>query len=265
MATATVPSVGPLLRAWRQRRRLSQLDLALEAGVSTRHVSFVETGRAQPSREMVLHLAEQLEVPLRERNALLLAAGFAPVYRERDLDAPDMAPLRAALDVILAGHEPYPALVVDRRWNLLAGTSAVALLTAGVAPELLAPPANVLRIALHPDGMAPNVLNGAEWREHLLDRLARQVAHTGDDELAALLEELVAYPAPAGTAPGVDPAGEIVVPLRVRTEIGDLAFFSTVAAFGTAVDVTVSELGIESFFPADAATADALRARAAAG
>lgn len=255
--------VGPLLRAWRRRRRLSQLDLALEAGVSARHVSFVETGRSHPSRDMVLHLAEQLDVPLRDRNGLLLAAGYAPVFGERELDAPDMAPLRAALDLILAGHEPYPALVVDRQWKLIAATSTVALITAGVAPELLAPPANVLRIALHPDGMAPNILNFGEWREHLLDRLARQVAHSGDPDLADLLEELLGYPSPGDDEPhGLDPSGELVVPLRVRTAVGDLSFISTVAAFGAAIDVTVSELGIESFFPADAETAAAIRAYA---
>lgn len=264
MPPTAVPEtgVGAQLRAWRQRRRLSQLDLALDAGVSPRHVSFVETGRSAPSRDMVLHLAERLDVPLRERNGLLLSAGYAPVYGERDLDAPDMEPLRQALDLILAGHEPYPAIVVDRQWKLLAGTRAVGLLTANVAPELLAPPANVLRIALHPDGMAPDILNFGEWREHLLDRLVRQIAHNGDEELTELLQELLSYPGPEPAA-GAGPAGEIVVPLRMRTAIGDLSFFSTVASFGTAVDVTVSELGIESFFPADRATADAVRAHAA--
>lgn len=259
-------SVGAQLRAWRQRRRLSQLDLALDAGVSPRHVSFVETGRSAPSREMVLHLAEQLDVPLRERNGLLLAAGYAPVFGQRDLDAPDMEPLRQALDLILAGHDPYPAIVVDRQWKLLAGTPAVGLLTARVAPSLLEPPANVLRIALHPDGMAPDILNFGQWREHLLDRLVRQIAHNGDEELTELLQELLSYPGPApGASDPGGPTGEIVVPLRIRTAIGDLSFFSTVASFGTAVDVTVSELGIESFFPADGATAEAMRAHATQG
>jgi transcriptional regulator with XRE-family HTH domain len=261
-------TVGTLLRDWRQRRRLSQLDLALEAGVSARHLSFVETGRSRPSAEMVLHLADQLEVPLRDRNQLLLAAGYAPRYGERSLDEPEMKPVRDAVELVLAGHEPYPAVVVDRGWNLVAGNRAVALLTEGVAPELLEPPVNVLRVSLHPDGVAPRIANLGEWRAHLLERLGRQVATTGDAELAALYEELAAYPAP--TAP-VESTGEearraadIVIPLRIRTDDGELAFFSTVTTFGTPLDVTVSELAIESFFPADAATADAVGAAVAA-
>jgi transcriptional regulator with XRE-family HTH domain len=259
--TARAP-VGILLRDWRRRRRLSQLDLALEAGVSTRHLSFVETGRSRPSPEMVLHLADQLDVPLRDRNQLLLAAGYAPRYAERALAEPEMAPVRDALDLVLRGHEPYPAVVVDRGWNMVAANAPVALLTAGVAPELLEPPANVLRISLHPDGMASRILNLGEWRAHLLERLARQVAGSGDQQLAALYEELSGYPGPDVTAGHGAPAGEIVVPLRVRAGGGggELAFFSTVTTFGTAIDITVAELSIESFFPADAATAEALRA-----
>jgi transcriptional regulator with XRE-family HTH domain len=248
-------AVGPLLKEWRVRRRMSQLDLALEAGVSTRHVSFVETGRAKPSAEMVLHLAEQLEVPLRDRDALLLAAGYAPAFGARDLEAPEMAPVREAIELVLRGHEPYPAAVVDRHWNLVAGNSGIALLTASVAPALLEPPVNVLRVSLHPDGLAPRIANLAEWREHLLHRLRRQVMLTGDDEAGALLAELEAYPSPEGEPP---PHNDIVVPLRLRD---GLAFFSTVATFGTAVDITVSELSIEAFFPADEATAEALRSR----
>jgi transcriptional regulator with XRE-family HTH domain len=248
-------AVGPLLKEWRVRRRMSQLDLALEAGVSTRHVSFVETGRAKPSAEMVLHLAEQLEVPLRDRDALLLAAGYAPAFGARDLEAPEMAPVREAIELVLRGHEPYPAAVVDRHWNLVAGNSGIALLTASVSPALLEPPVNVLRVSLHPDGLAPRIANLAEWREHLLHRLRRQVLLTGDDEAAALLAELEAYPSPEGEPP---PHNDIVVPLRLRD---GLAFFSTVATFGTAVDITVSELSIEAFFPADEATAEALRSR----
>ena len=167
MSTATAP-LGTLLRDWRQRRRLSQLDLALEAGVSARHLSFVETGRSKPSREMVLQLAEQLEVPLRERNRLLLAAGFAPAFEERPIDAPEMAPVRDALDRVLTGHEPYPAVVVDRWWNLVAANRSIALFTAGVPAELLEPPVNVLRVSLHPEGMAPRIVNYGEWRAHLL-------------------------------------------------------------------------------------------------
>jgi transcriptional regulator with XRE-family HTH domain len=248
--------VGPLLRDWRQRRRLSQLDLALDAGVSARHLSFVETGRSRPSPEMIIHLAEQLDVPLRDRNQLLLAGGYAPVYGERPLDAPEMQPVRDALDLVLAGHEPYPAAVVDRGWNMVAANPAVGLLTEGVAAELLEPPANVLRASLHPDGMAPRIANLGEWRAHLLERLERQVQLTGDEALAALHEELLGYPGPE--APGHDPGAGIVVPLRLRTEAGELAFFSTVTTFGTPVDITVSELAIESFYPADAATAEAV-------
>jgi transcriptional regulator with XRE-family HTH domain len=256
IVAAEMSEVGLLLRDWRRRRRLSQLDLALEAGVSTRHLSFVETGRARPSPEMVVHLAEQLEVPLRDRNRLLLAAGYAPTYRERALDEPDMGPVREALDRVLAAHEPYPAVVVDRGWNLVASNASVGLLLAGVAPHLLEPPANVLRISLHPEGVAPRIVNLGEWRAHLLERLQRQVALTGDPELAALHDELSAYPGPAAPHASGD---EIAVPLRVRTDARELAFVSTVATFGTAVDITLAELSIESFFPADAATAEALR------
>jgi transcriptional regulator with XRE-family HTH domain len=248
--------VGRLLRDWRRRRRLSQLDLALDAGVSARHLSFVETGRSQPSREMVLRLAEQLEVPLRDRNGLLLAAGYAPVYRERRLDDPELRPVRDALDLVLKGHEPCPAVVVDRGWNMVAANASVGSLIEGAAPELLAPPVNVLRLSLHPDGMAPRILNLGEWRAHLLERLERQVALTGDAELAALHEELSGYP---GGGEGEHAVHEIAVPLRLRAGDAELSFVSTIATFGTAVDVTVSELSIESFFPADAATAEALR------
>jgi transcriptional regulator with XRE-family HTH domain len=250
--------VGPLLRSWRERRRLSQLDLALEAGVSARHVSFVETGRSRPSAEMVLHLAEQLEVPLRERNALLLAAGYAPAYAERPLDAPEMTAVREAIDRVLAAHDPYPAAVVDRSWNLVAANRGMGLLVAGVAPELLAPPANVMRMSFHPDGAAPRILNLGEWQAHLLERLARQVAATGDAGLEALLEEVRGYPAPEDADAPAD--NGIAIPLRIRTEEGDLELLSTIATFGTAVDITVAELSIESFFPADERTGEILRA-----
>ena len=203
MTTATV---GPLLRDWRQRRRLSQLDLALEAEVSTRHLSFVETGRSRPSAEMVLHLADRLEVPLRERNQLLLAAGHAPVFEQHALDEPEMAPVRDALQLILDGHDPYPAVVVDRAWEMLAGNSAVALLIAGVAPHLLEPPVNVLRLSLHPDGMAPRLANLGQWRAHLLERLRRQIALTGDAGLQTLLEELENYPGARSPRTGSRPS-----------------------------------------------------------
>jgi transcriptional regulator with XRE-family HTH domain len=256
MSTATVP-LGNLLRDWRQRRRLSQLDLALEAGVSARHLSFLETGRAKPSREMVLHLSDQLDVPLRDRNRMLLAAGFAPAFEERPIDAPEMAPVREALDRVLTGHEPYPALVVDRWWNLVAANQALATFTAGVAEHLMEPPVNVLRVSLHPEGMAPRIRNLAEWRGHLLDRLRRQVALTADERLAALYGEVSAYPGETGEVHG--PGGEIAVPLRFDAGGRELAFFGTIATFGTAIDITVAELSIEAFFPADQATAAYLR------
>jgi transcriptional regulator with XRE-family HTH domain len=256
MATAAAsPSVGPLLRDWRKRRRLSQLDLALDAGVSARHLSFVETGRSRPSADMVLQLADRLEVPLRNRNQLLLAAGHAPVFEQHDLEDPEMAPVRQAIDLILDGHDPYPAVVIDHAWEMLGANRAVAVLTAGVAEHLMEPPVNVMRVALHPEGMAPRIANLGEWRGHLLDRLARQIALTGDPALAALLDEVTAYPGPDHTG-GSEP--EIAVPLRLTTEMGELSFISTVATFGTAVEVTASELSIESFFPADEQTANAL-------
>ncbi len=250
--TATVP-LGTLLRDWRRRRRLSQLDLALEAGVSARHLSFLETGRSKPSREMVLHLSEQLEVPLRDRNHLLLAAGFAPAFEERAIDAPEMAPVREALERVLAGHEPYPAVVVDRWWNLAAANRSIAMFTDTVPEHLMTPPVNVLRVSLHPDGMASRILNYGEWRAHLLDRLHRQVALTGDERLADLYAELSAYPGETAAVHG--PGGEIAVPLRYDAGGRELAFFSTIATFGTAVDITLAELSIEAFFPADENTA----------
>ena len=247
-------TVGPLLREWRQRRRMSQLDLALEAGVSARHLSFLETGRSRPSPEMVLHLAEQLEVPLRDRNRMLLAAGYAPVYGESGLDEPEMEPIRKALDLVLRGHEPYQAVVVDRGWDIVAANSAVGVLTEGVAPELLT---NAMRVALHPDGLAPRIVNLGEWRAHLLERLGRQVVLSGDEILRELYDEVSAYPGPPPEEP--THPGDIVVSLHLRAGDRVLRFFSTVAVFGTAVDITVSELAIESFFPADAQTADYLK------
>ena len=250
---STVVPLGALLKDWRRRRRLSQLDLALEAGVSARHLSFVETGRSKPSREMVLHLAEQLDVPLRDRNHMLLAAGFAPAYDERAIDAPEMAPVRLALDRVLTGHEPYPAVVVDRWWNLVAANRSIALFTEQAAAHLLEPPVNVLRLALHPEGLAPRVANLAEFRAHLLDRLHRQVALTGDERLAALDDEVSAYP---GGEESLQPLETgIAVPVRLRHDDRELAFFSTIATFGTAVDITLAELAIEAFFPADDTTA----------
>lgn len=261
--TASAPGVGELLRDWRQRRRFSQLDLALDADISTRHLSFVETGRAKPSRGLLLHLAEHLDVPLRERNALLLAAGYAPIYRETPMDAAAMAPVRDALDKILTGHEPYPAMIVDRCWNLVAAnTPAIDLLTEGIAPELLTPPVNALRIALHPQGVAPRIVNLAAYSAHLLTRLQRQAALSGDPDLDALYRELMAYPGVhPGTPAGAEPAAMLFHPLRLRTAAGELQFFSTLATFGTALDITLAELAIESFFPADEHTTAALPGR----
>jgi transcriptional regulator with XRE-family HTH domain len=262
--TAPTVGVGGLLRDWRQRRRLSQLELSVEAEVSTRHLSFVETGRSKPSRELVLHLAEHLDVPLRERNSLLVAAGYAPVYRERRLDDDAMAPVRDALDTILAGHLPYPALIVDAHWNMVAANDALRALLVDVAPHLVEPPVNAFRVSLHPDGMAPRIENLAEWSAHLLERLRRQIAASADPALVELRAELMAY---AGVAEqqsdGEDMAAMLFVPLRLRPPVSGgepLAFFSTVATFGTALDITLAELSIESFFPADERTAAALRA-----
>ncbi|MEP6722154.1 MAG: helix-turn-helix transcriptional regulator [Variovorax sp.] len=258
---------GMHLRHWRQRRRLSQLDLAQEAEVSTRHLSYVETGRAAPSREMVLRLAERLDVPLRERNALLVAAGFAPMYRQRGLDDPALAAARRAVDLVLKGHEPYPALAVDRHWNLVAHNALVPLLMADASPELLKPPINVLRLSLHPEGIASKIANLAQWRAHLLERLLQQVAATGDAMLQALHDELAAYPIGAPGSEATAGGGElssVVVPFQLVTPGGLLSFISTTTIFGTPVDVTLQELAVESFFPADAQTAAALTALAAA-
>lgn len=262
MAVASRPtSIGELLRSWRKRRSLSQLELALEAEVSARHVSFLETGRARPSREMVIRLSEELEVPLRERNAMLLAAGYAPVYPERDLNAQEMAPVRQAIERFLRAHEPYPALVIDRYHNLVASNDALDLLLVGVAPELLEPPANAMRIALHPQGMAPRTLNLVEWSAHLLQRVRREAHITGDPELASLYDELIRYP---GVNMGPQPVDlqptDIVLPLRLLDTdgTGELAFFSTLSTFGTAADITLAELAIEAFYPANAHTANRL-------
>ena len=256
-ALAERPRVGILLRDWRRRRRMSQLDLALEAGVSARHLSFIETGRARPSAEMVGQLAEHLGVPLRDRNTLLLAAGYAPAYAERTLEEPEMGPVRDAIARLLRAHEPYPAAVVDRHWGLVDANAGLPLLLEGVAPHLLEPPVNVLRVSLHPEGMAGRIRNLGEWRAHLLDRLGRQAVVSGDPALFALHADLAAYPGgEPGHAPGLE-AGGIAVPLRLATGAGELAFISTATTFGTATDVTVSELAIESFFPADEATARA--------
>ena len=255
MQTAQQP-VGTLLREWRQRRRLTQMDLALDAEVSPRHLSFVETGRAQPSREMLLHLVEELEIPLRERNTLLVAGGFAPMYKERPLADAALASVRSAIDVVLASQKPFPAFALDRHWNVAASNSALQELYEGVAPALMKPPVNAMRLSLHPEGIAPRIENLAEWRAHLLARLRRQVQLTGDPVLRALLQEVSAYP---GEEREFSADNAVLVPLTVRTSLGTLSFFSTTTVFGTPVDVTLSELAIELFFPADDATARAVR------
>ncbi|HEX3699934.1 MAG TPA: helix-turn-helix transcriptional regulator [Phenylobacterium sp.] len=255
------PPLGALIREWRERRRLTQLDLSCDTGISTRHLSFLETGRARPSREMLGRLAEELKVPLRARNTLMLAAGFAPAYAERSLDDPALAGVRRSIDLVLAGHEPFPALVVDRGWRMLAANRAVAPLLAGVAPALLEPPVNVLRVSLHPEGLGPRIANFGEWRGHILERLRSQVEATADPELAVLMAELAAYPAPLGDGdPSPGEFGGLAVPLQLRSEaLGLLSFFSTTTIFGTPLDITLSELALETFLPADARTAQALR------
>jgi transcriptional regulator with XRE-family HTH domain len=253
--------LGEQIREWRQLRRRSQMDLALDAEISPRHLSFIETGRSRPSREMVLLLANQLDVPLRERNGMLLAAGFAPVYGERDLRDSEMAAARQAIDIVLRGNEPYPALAIDRHWNLVAANRAVGPLIASAAPELLEPPVNVLRLSLHPQGIAPLISNFAEWRAHILERLKRQVAATADRVLGELFEELRSYPASDG-AGSVHELGGVLVPLRLASPAGELSFLTTTTVFGTPMDVTLAELAIESFFPADEATGERLRSLA---
>lgn len=255
------PTFGTQLKRWRTLRRMSQLDLALEAEVSTRHLSFIETGRSVPSREMVLHLAEQLDIPHRERNTLLLAAGYAPEYRERSLDDPEMESARRAIDLVLAGHEPFPALAFDRTWNMVAANRMVSVFLDGIDERMLQPPLNVVRLSLHPDGLAPRIVNFAEWREHMLGRLRRQLDHTPDPALADLLEEVRRYPAPEEeeASPNAPDLGGIAIPLQLRTEHGVLSAISTTTVFGTPVDITLEELAIESFFPADDQTAQVLR------
>ncbi|MHB8328468.1 MAG: helix-turn-helix domain-containing protein [Acidimicrobiales bacterium] len=254
--------VGPLLREWRERQRLSQLALALDAGISARHLSFIETGRSKPGRDVLMHLTECLEVPLRERNELLLASGYAPAFRELPLQDPMLAPVREALDVIIAGHEPYPSVVVDRYWNLVAASTLMVLLTPLVDPSLLEPPVNAMRVGLHPEGLAPWIINLAEVRSYFVGRLERQVALTRDPMLDALLQEVTSYPDPGGTPTGSAAVGRhrILTPqFQMRLpDGGRCSFFATVLTFGTALDVTASELSIELGFPADAATAEML-------
>jgi transcriptional regulator with XRE-family HTH domain len=253
--------VGDHLREWRQRRHLSQLDLAGDAEISARHLSFVETGRAAPSRDMVLRLAERLEVPLRERNVLLVAAGFAPAFPQRSLDDPALKSARAAIDLVLKAHEPNPALAYDRHWNLVSANRMVMPLLQGIPARLLGQPFNILRLAFHPEALAARTVNLAEWCSHLLERLHRQCEATADPELLKLYQELKAYPIPARSAPL--PADSVAIPFKMRFGDEVLSFMSTTMIFGTPVDVTLSELALETFFPADDMTAGRMRAMAA--
>ena len=261
-AVGSHETVGPLVREWRGRRRLTQLELALDAGVSARHLSFVETGHSKPGREMLLAVAERLQIPFRERNQLLLAAGHAPAFPERPLADPELAPVRDAVERILAAHEPYPAVAFDRAWNLVSTNRPMAELAATVEidPRLLEPPVNLLRTGLHPQGFAPLIVNLAEWRDHFLRRLAQQIAISGDEDLRSLSDEIAAYPVPEGDA-GVATeggSGEILGPVRVRAPTGgEWSFFGMFAGFDTPFEVTTSELAIELLFPADRATAEA--------
>jgi transcriptional regulator with XRE-family HTH domain len=260
MTEASSP-VGELIRQWRARRRMSQIDLAGEAEISQRHLSFIESGRARPSRDMVLNLSERLELPLRQRNSLLRAAGFAPSFEERRLDDPSLAPAMDAVRRVLAGHEPNPALAVDRHWNLVMANAALDPFLKDIAePALLKPPVNVLRLSLHPKGLAPCIVNLAEWRAHLLERLRRLIDSTVDPELEALEAELLDYPSGVSrTRPVHDAGSAIVHPMRIEAGGTVLSLISTITVFGTPLDVTLSELAIESFFPADEATRLALQ------
>lgn len=261
-STANAPAFGPLLRDWRRRRSLSQLALATEAEVSQRHLSFIESGRSTPSRDIILRLAERLALPLRDRNQLLVAAGYAPVFQARSADDPELAAALRAMTLILERHAPFPALSVDRHWTLVHANAAVSRLLDGVSEALLAPPVNALRLSLHPDGLAGRIVNYREWRDHVLHRLAEQVSLTADPVLFDLLAELKAYPVPHGAAPhrrtSTSPLAGVAVPFRLRAESGVLSFLSTTTVFGTALDITLSELAIEAFFPADDMTAAVL-------
>ena len=247
---------GVLLRRWRQRRRMTQMDLASTANSSTRHLSYLETGRAQPSREMVMRLAEELDIPLRERNVLMLSAGFAPAFQESSLS--ELASAHRAITQILDAHQPYPAFAVDRRWNIVLSNRAIPRLYAGVSPELLQPPVNAMRLTLHPFGLAPRIVNLAEWRHHVVMVLRQQVEARADSAVQALLREILAYPTPPDGAATDrrDGAHRYATPLRIATEAGVVSFLSTTTVFGTPTDITLSELALEMLFPADAETVD---------
>ena len=254
-------SVGNLLRQWRQRRRYSQLSLAVEAEISQRHLSFIESGRSRPSRDMVIHLADYLDVPLRERNILLLAAGFSPAYGENTLASPELAAARGVIDHLLRGHDPHPALAVDRHWTLISANKAIGVLTQGVARSLMEGEVNVLRLSLHPNGLAKRIINFRQWRSHILSRLGRDIEISGDPQLVGLLEELKSYPIPTHAASGPSTSAHahpIAIPLVIASDEGPLEFLSTTTVFGTAVDVTLADIVIESFFPANPQTTGAM-------
>jgi transcriptional regulator with XRE-family HTH domain len=263
----SIQPIGSLLREWRQRRHLSQLALACDANISARHLSFLETGRSQPSRDMLLLLAERLDIPLRERNSLLVAAGFAPMFPQRPLTDPALEIIRKAIDVVLTGHEPYPAIAVDRHRTLISCNSAVLPLLVGIDPALLCPPMNTLRFTMHPGGLAPRIPNYREWRLHVLAKLGREVDVSGDPVLVELLRELREYPVPDGLVDGKcsrdGDLHSLVLPFQLATDAGVLSFFSTTTVFGTPIEVTLSEIFLECFYPADATTAEALRTMAA--
>jgi transcriptional regulator with XRE-family HTH domain len=269
MATASISAgVGSLLRDWRRRRRMTQLELALSAGTSARHLSFVETGRSKPGRDMLLRVADHLDIPYRERNQILLAAGHAPAFPERRLQDPALAPVRVAIDRILDAHAPLPGIAFDRGWNLVAANAPASMFVEGVDIDrsLLEPPVNVLRLGLHPRGLAPYIINLAHWRAHFLRRLSQQIVVTGDAGLKTLMEELVKYPAGEGDGIGVagSGAGEILGPVRVRVPAGgEWSFFGMFASFDTPFEVTTSELALELLFPADRATQEAFKKGAA--
>ncbi|WP_324787980.1 helix-turn-helix transcriptional regulator [Streptomyces sp. H51] len=255
-AVSAGQGVGPLLRAWRERRRVSQLELALRADSSARHISFIETGRSRPSEEMVLKLAEHLEVPVRERNALLLAAGYAPRYPRTPLDSPALDALRAGLERLIQGYEPYPALVVDAMYDVVTANRGVMMLLEGVPDALLTPPLNAMRLTLHPQGLAPRIRNLREWRGHLLAQMERQIALDRSEPLRELYEEVAAYPVPEGRQDR-EPAESVpyfALPMVIEHAGRTLSFVSSISTFNTPMDVTVAELAIETFLPADPAT-----------
>ncbi|MEE4022569.1 helix-turn-helix transcriptional regulator [Gordonia sp. PKS22-38] len=256
--------VGALVRHWRQRRRRSQLEISIATGVSTRHLSFIETGRSRPSRGMIERLCDELDVPLRERNRFFLAAGLAPVHTEHTAD--DLGEIRTAIDEFLAGHEPYPAVAVNARWKLLAANGAMSTFLSGVPAYLREPRPNMLRVTLHPDGLAPQLRNHAQWRAITLRRIRRQYERTADPYLADLLAELDGYSGRAGDDdpdgkddPGMAPGTELATPMVLDTDFGRLSLLYAVTVFGSPRDVAVDEIAIETFVPADTATRTVLQ------